>query len=177
MITNYKTSGGNPHLERVDLTKYDEMQFRWLDLYGIEKCSKKFTGENLSGALVKDHCKGCYHPFESFDGLIHTALFLGTKPRLKQRWHENGFLKLDKDRSMFDHEVDILCKRLRNQSQYEMEHGTKGLREFISETHEKRFPVVASRKAVEEIFEEWILLKKQERADIKRVLLFKKELV
>lgn len=146
-------------------------------LYGIEKCSKRFVEKNVSGVLKYDVCDGCYHPIESFDGVIHNALFLGTSPRLKERWHENGFLKLKKDRALFDHEVDTFCSRLRNKSQSQMENATRELREFISETHDRRFSVSAGREAVVEIFEEWILLKEQERVDIKRVLMFKKELV
>ena len=140
-------------------------------LDGIDSVSSK-RALNLLPTYLNPGCSECVHPKDSYHGTLSVTLHYGTRNRIKQRWHENGFLKLDKCKEDFEHEVEILGKRLRTKSQLDMELRSNGLKEFISKTHEERFTEKNSIKAITKIMNEGIRIKKQERKDMMKALLF-----
>lgn len=141
-------------------------------LDAIWKTSSR-RASTLIPRFLNHACTECDHPMDSFNGTLSIALLYGTRNRIKQRWHENGFLKLAKDPEKFKHEVTILGARLRGKSQHEMELNANGLKHFMCATHDERFSESNSIKELTSIMEEGMLLKKQERLDILKVLFFK----
>lgn len=152
-------------------TTADFMNFVDDVLDKIHKTSSK-RAMNLLSPYLDSFCVECVHPKDSFNGSLSIALLYGTKQRIKQRWNQNGFLKLAKDSERFEHEVEILGKRLRNKSQQDMELHANGLKEFIHKTNDERFTEASGVKELTEIMKEGIALKKQERKDIIKVLFF-----
>ncbi len=137
----------------------------------IHKTSSK-RANNLLAPFLNNACIDCIHPRDSYNGSLSIALLYGTRERIRQRWDENGFLKLAKDTERFEHEVGILGSRLRNSSQQDMELHASGLKEFISKTNDERFSTTEGVKELTRIMKEGITLKKQEREDIIKILFF-----
>jgi len=138
----------------------------------IWKTSSK-RAATLMPNFLNPACTDCAHPMDSYNGTLSIALLYGTRNRIKQRWHENGFLKLAKDPEKFKHEVNILGARLRGKNQHEMELNANGLKHFMCTTRDERFSESNSIKGLTSIMEEGMLLKKQERIDIIKVLFFR----
>lgn len=145
------------------------------EFYAVSRSSRGIFHNIWKTRAENDMCKNCIHPLESFHGNIMYNLCSKLKLRVKQRWHENGFLKMTE--YQIRQESIEFGKRLRNINQSEMEHFSVGLHTILVDTHDERFTERQTIELMERIFRFAVDQKKMEKDQIRRAITLRKEKV
>lgn len=145
------------------------MEFVEDELYSIHRLSSERVRQ-----LIKD-TEWSESPFfmVAYKGVLHTALFMRTKTRIKRMHQQNGYHHLTGD-DLKQYKIKM-GKRLKNKNQSDMLSLSENLYDFIDSTHHVRFSYNESIETISRIIDEDIRLDKLKKKAIFKAIFFKGE--